>query len=149
MGYNEPPAASTENKGRHELVDRVEHIWDQAILALPSELPLPRLITDAGDKASWRFINFFTAEIENDNTRAAYYRAMLQFDTWCQTQGVGLHQLQPFLVAAYARELKATRHPQYSQATFSGPAHALAIAWSLVRCCRTIPLPASRARAIL
>jgi site-specific recombinase XerD len=85
---------------------------DQTALALPSELPLPRLITDAGDKASWRFINFFTAEIENDNTRAAYYRAVLQFDTWCQKQGIGLHQLQPFVVATYAKELKATRHPQ-------------------------------------
>lgn len=40
-------------------------------LAAPVELPLPRLITDAGQKATLRFINFFTAEIENDNTRMA------------------------------------------------------------------------------
>lgn len=45
-------------------------------LTLPAGLNLPRLITDAGEKATWRFINFFTAEIENDNTRAAYYRAV-------------------------------------------------------------------------
>ena len=38
-------------------------------IALPASLILPKLIADAGEKASWRFINFFTAEIENDNTR--------------------------------------------------------------------------------
>ena len=49
-------------------------------MAAPDTLPLPRLITDAGEKATWRFINFFTAEIENDNTRMAYLRAVKQFD---------------------------------------------------------------------
>lgn len=38
-------------------------------IALPASLILPKLIANAGEKASWRFINFFTAEIENDNTR--------------------------------------------------------------------------------
>ncbi|MEO5932028.1 MAG: DUF4198 domain-containing protein, partial [Duganella sp.] len=41
----------------------------------------------AGEKATWRFLNFFTAEIENDNTRAAYFRAVRQFDTWCEQKG--------------------------------------------------------------
>lgn len=81
-------------------------------VALPEGLNLPKLITDAGDKATLRFINFFTAEIENDNTRMAYYRAVRQFDAWCEKRGAGLHQLQPFIVAAYTKELKETRHPQ-------------------------------------
>ena len=81
-------------------------------VALPAELNLPKLITDAGEKATLRFINFFTAEIENDNTRMAYYRAVRQFDAWCEKRGIGLHQLQPFVVAAYTKELKETRHPQ-------------------------------------
>ena len=34
--------------------------------------PLPRLITDAGRPAAKRFLDFFTARIPNDNTRAAY-----------------------------------------------------------------------------
>jgi integrase/recombinase XerD len=71
-------------------------------LALPEGLNLPKLITDAGTTASLRFINFFTAEIENDNTRAAYYRAVRQFDAWCEKRSVDLQQLQPFVVAAYA-----------------------------------------------
>jgi hypothetical protein len=36
-------------------------------LALSEELHMPELITDASTMASLRFINFFTAEIENDN----------------------------------------------------------------------------------
>jgi integrase/recombinase XerD len=79
---------------------------------LPAGLHLPKLITDAGDKAAWRFINFFTAEIENDNTRAAYFRAVKQFDAWCGKRRIGLSQLEPFVVAAYTKELKETRHPQ-------------------------------------
>ena len=81
-------------------------------LALPESLILPRLIADAGEKASWRFINFFTAEIENDNTRMAYLRAFRQFDAWCEQKGFGLEQLQPFVVAAYTKEMKETKHPQ-------------------------------------
>src|SRR5262249_3916807 len=85
---------------------------DGQAVTLPAELNLPKLIIDAGENATLRFINFFTAEIENDNTRMAYYRAVRQFDAWCERRGVGLHQLQPFVVAAYAKELKETRHPQ-------------------------------------
>jgi site-specific recombinase XerD len=84
----------------------------EAALTLPPGLKLPRLITDAGEKATWKFINFFTAEIENDNTRMAYLRAVRQFDAWCDTRGITLAQLQPFVVATYAKELKETRHPQ-------------------------------------
>ena len=45
--------------------------------------PLPRLITDAGTPASKRFLDFFTARIPNDNTRAAYARAVGSFCLWC------------------------------------------------------------------
>ncbi|MCC6444370.1 MAG: tyrosine-type recombinase/integrase [Armatimonadetes bacterium] len=81
-------------------------------LALPAAFPLPHLIRQAGEQASWRFVNFFTAEVENDNTRRAYFRAVCRFDAWCQSHGFSLHQLQPFVVAAYAKELKETHHPQ-------------------------------------
>lgn len=95
-----------------ELLLPAEASRNSEALALPEGLNLPRLITDAGEKATWRFINFFTAEIENDNTRAAYFRAVRQFDAWCETKGFGLEQLQPFIVAAYTKEMKETRHPQ-------------------------------------
>ncbi len=85
---------------------------DGQALAAPDDLLLPRLITDAGETATLRFVNFFTAEIENDNTRMSYLRAFRQFDAWCLAKGIGLYQLQPFVVAAYTKELKETRHPQ-------------------------------------
>lgn len=81
-------------------------------LALPGGMNLPHLITSAGEQATRRFINFFTAEIENDNTRAAYLRAIRQFDAWCTERRLGLDQLEPFVVAAYTKQLKETRHPQ-------------------------------------
>ena len=43
---------------------------------------LPRLITAAGDDASRRFVEFFTANIRNPNTREAYARAVGRFSDW-------------------------------------------------------------------
>ena len=36
---------------------------------------VPALIADPGDPAAWRYIEFFTANIRNPNTRRAYARA--------------------------------------------------------------------------
>jgi hypothetical protein len=36
---------------------------------------VPALIADEGDEAAWRYIDFFTANIRNPNTRRAYVRA--------------------------------------------------------------------------
>src|SRR4051794_29621869 len=35
---------------------------------------VPSLFVDAGEKAWWRFVEFFTAHIRNRNTREAYAR---------------------------------------------------------------------------
>ena len=40
---------------------------------------VPALIADAGDLAGWRYVEFFTANIRNPNTRRAYARACSQF----------------------------------------------------------------------
>jgi hypothetical protein len=41
---------------------------------------VPALITDAGgDQAGWRYVEFFTANINNDHTRRAYARACSRF----------------------------------------------------------------------
>jgi hypothetical protein len=52
--------------------------------ACPSELA-PALIADAGEDAIWRYIDFFTANIRNPNTRRAYARACATFFAWCRT----------------------------------------------------------------
>jgi site-specific recombinase XerD len=71
---------------------------------------LPALIAGAGKQASWRFLEFFTVNIRNKNTRAAYARAAAAFLSWCIGQGIGeLGQVQPVHVAAYIEALQAER----------------------------------------
>ncbi len=54
-----------------------------------------------------RFIEFFTANIRNPNTRAAYARAVADFFGWCERHGVGpLALIQPVHVAAYVEALQ-------------------------------------------
>jgi hypothetical protein len=40
---------------------------------------VPALIADLGDEAAWRYVEFFTANIRNPNTRRAYVRACNRF----------------------------------------------------------------------
>jgi hypothetical protein len=40
---------------------------------------VPALIAAVGDAASWRYVEFFTANIRNPHTRRAYARACSQF----------------------------------------------------------------------
>jgi site-specific recombinase XerD len=62
---------------------------------------VPALIVDAGDTAAKRFFEFFTANIRNPNTRAAYAQAVAQFLQWCDDRGIALHRIEPIAVAAY------------------------------------------------
>ncbi len=66
---------------------------------------LPTIITDAGDRAARRFVEFFTANIPNDNTRAAYGRATARFLHWCEQRGLRLEDVSPPLIAGYVRDL--------------------------------------------
>ena len=62
---------------------------------------VPALIAGAGDWAARRFIEFFTVNIRNPNTRAAYGRAAGAFLRWCDGQGIGsLAEVLPVHVAA-------------------------------------------------
>ena len=67
------------------------------------ELVLPRLIVDAGPNAVARFLEFFAGRIANEQTRAAYGRAVGQFLAWCEARGLGLDTVSPLHVAAYIR----------------------------------------------
>jgi len=71
---------------------------------------LPLAIIGAGDRASWRFIEFFTANIRNKNTRAAYAQAVTQFFKWCEARHIiALETIRPVIIAAYVEELQSTR----------------------------------------
>src|SRR5262245_4236054 len=71
---------------------------------------LPDLIKRAGAKASWRFVEFFTANIRNKNTRAAYAQALGQFFHWCGARHIReLEQLRPVVISMYIEELQNGR----------------------------------------
>ena len=44
------------------------------------------MIAAGGEQASWRYIEFFTANIRNKNTRRAYARACARFFAWWKSQ---------------------------------------------------------------
>src|SRR5579862_4210559 len=70
---------------------------------------LPAPMAAAGERASWRFIEFFTANIRNPNTRRAYGRPVNDCFRWCSKRSVRrLEQLNPTLVAAYVEQLGTT-----------------------------------------
>lgn len=77
-----------------------------------SGIQLPVLITREGTKAANRFLEFFTANIRNRNTRLSYMRAISPFLTWCEERGISLQQIEPMLVAAYIERLTQERAPQ-------------------------------------
>jgi site-specific recombinase XerD len=69
---------------------------------------VPALIADAGEPAAWRYIEFFTANIRNPNTRRAYARACNQFFAWCEDRGLTLTTIRPHDVGAYIEALQKT-----------------------------------------
>ena len=75
--------------------------------AKPASLLVPAAVAAAGEKASRRFAEFFTANIRNKNTRAAYARAVGAFCAWCEERGLSLLTLNPVVIAAYVELLLA------------------------------------------
>jgi site-specific recombinase XerD len=87
-GHATPPAALVE--GGHQAV-------------------IPAVVAAAGDHASYRFFEFFTADIRNPRTRRAYFRASLRFFAWVEGKGLTLADIRPPHVAAYVEGLLADR----------------------------------------
>jgi len=73
--------------------------------ALPAGTVVPAMIAAQGDRAAWRYLEFFAAHIRNPNTRAAYARAASAFFAWCEGLGLALHVIQPVHVAAWIEQL--------------------------------------------
>jgi site-specific recombinase XerD len=75
-----------------------------ALLPTPLFAPTPR--------AARRFVEFFTAQINNDHTRKAYLNATQRFAAWCEIHS--LHQLadvQPFHAASFVKDLQSQFSP--------------------------------------
>jgi integrase/recombinase XerD len=81
---------------------------DLAVIRNTGRRPeLPALIAGAGKRASRRFLEFFTVNIRNKNTRAAYARAAGEFLRWCEGQGISeLGRVRPVHVATYIEQLQ-------------------------------------------
>jgi len=75
----------------------------------PATTHLPPAIASAGGNAKKRFIEFFTAHIENPNTRRAYGRAAADFFVWLEdAAGIrNLRDIEPVHVSAWIEQLKA------------------------------------------
>src|SRR6516165_1571122 len=84
----------------------------QAVVkVLPGAPALPKLFAPDKDAAR-RFIEFFTANIRNPNTRRAYARAAIDFAIWCEQQDIReLQDIEPLHVAAYIETLQIRLAP--------------------------------------
>jgi site-specific recombinase XerC len=70
----------------------------------------PALIAAIGERASYRFFEFFTANIRNPHTRRAYARAATEFFDWLAARGVReLAAIESVHVAAYIEQLQKAR----------------------------------------
>jgi site-specific recombinase XerC len=66
---------------------------------------VPALIAASGERASLRFLEFFAANIRNPHTRRAYSRAVSEFMTWCDDNGViSITAVQPLHVSVWIEQ---------------------------------------------
>jgi integrase/recombinase XerD len=79
-------------------------------LARSTQIALPAPITSMGERAAYRFLEFFTAQIRNPHTRRSYVKAVGDFCAWIEAQGIAsIAAVSSFHVAAYV-ELLSREH---------------------------------------
>ena len=70
----------------------------------------PAIVAAVGERASYRFFEFYTAQISNPNTRRAYARAAVEFFDWLEARGVAqITAVESMHVAAYIEHLQKSR----------------------------------------
>ena len=75
----------------------------------------PALLVRAGKAACFAADEFFSARISNPHTRTAYAHQVSRFLTWCEDQGLELHQVTPGLAGRFLDQLPH-RAPTKNQA---------------------------------
>jgi integrase/recombinase XerD len=70
----------------------------------PRDRGLPLLIRKYGTAAETAWHDFFSGQIPNNNTRAAYTRALVRFLDWCDQHGRDLQRVMPGDVGDYFRQ---------------------------------------------
>lgn len=87
-------------------------VWATATEAVP-----PAIIEDAGPNARFAYREFFDAEIDNSHTRRAYRHAVDRLLRWCESRGIPLSQLSPWLIGEYVRTLSRADGTPTSKST--------------------------------
>ena len=77
---------------------------------------LPAMVLRAGPQAAERTVEFFTAQIRNPHTRAAYAAAVTRFFTWCDARGLALTQISPIAVATSIEDIQGRYRAPSNQA---------------------------------
>jgi hypothetical protein len=108
------------------------------------QMVMPQFVIAAGAAAVERFLEFFAAQLANDQTREAYGRAAGQFLTWCEARGLSLRALAPLHVVACIRTHRGSVPTVKSTSRRSAFS---AIGSSCRRFCRPIPQRPSAARS--
>lgn len=81
------------------------------MLSSPANVMLPALVVTAGEQASRRFLEFFTAQIRNPGTRRQYLLAVRRFFEWCRLHGIDFEQVEPIIIATYIEGLGRELRP--------------------------------------
>ena len=77
-------------------------------LSIGSSMSVPMLVSNSGEQASHKFVEYFIGQIRNANTRQAYGRAVQQFLDWCEQHGAQrLEDINYMAVSAYIEQHKA------------------------------------------
>lgn len=80
-------------------------------LATVSVERAPALIQAAGERASYRFLEFFAAQIRNPHTRRSYIRATADFMAWLEARAMpDIRQINSVVIALYVEQLQE-RYP--------------------------------------
>jgi site-specific recombinase XerD len=91
------------------MTDQLPAVAETGTLTIQTDTYIvPALIANAGDSAAWRYVEFFTANIRNPNTRRAYARACTSFFAWCDERGLTLTTIRPHDVATYIETRQLT-----------------------------------------
>lgn len=138
-----------------------------ALVVAPSPDLLPDALFAPSKKAAQRFIEFFTAQINNDHTRKSYLNATRRFAEWCDTHGLrDLVDVEPFHIAAFIKDLQGKFAPPTvkqhlaalrmlfdwlvtGQIIATNPAHAVRGPKYVVKRGKTPVLASDEARALL
>jgi hypothetical protein len=90
---------------------------------------VPAMVAAAGERAARRFIDFFTANIRNPITRAAYAVAVRSFFAWLDQHGIReLGAIRTHHVSTYIETLTRAYRAPTGQAAPRGAAYAVRLA---------------------